>query len=429
MRSIIVVRTPAVPASPSTDDPQAATPSLVGLGLKSVEGATISPKAPVRVPSVSATDMLMYESLGNPPPLNDVAYEVEFEDEEARRRYLEANAAVIVSNKAHSNPPLRKLGTVCPKGAIGSHEDVASHMAFTALHADNRDGRGVRIAIVDDGVNRFEVPISGGLKHEKFPPPGEGPAGHGTMVASDARLAAPGATFLDYPLLEGPHTGDGQVGPLLFDALTVYEALLADYLAEDPRRPMVVINSWGIGGGMEDDTDSEGQFSSSHPDHKFNLAVGALVAAGADVLFAAGNCGGPCGFSDCPAEQRGPGNGILGANSHEQVITVGAVSLEDDVLGYSSQGPGQMTREKPDILASSHFEGPKAIDTGTSAACGVAGGIVAALRSKPSARDRTPREVKDALRSTARQINGFGPGWNPESGHGVINATKAAQQL
>jgi hypothetical protein len=432
MRSIIVVRTPPVPASPSGDPAHLETPlalSLIDLGLKIIDGVTISPKAPVRVPSVSAEEISARASERSSPPLEDVAIEVNFTDANVRRQFLKENADVIVG--MYSNPPLRLLGTVCPTGPVGSHGDVSSHMKFTSLHARDFDGRNVRIAIVDNGVNDLEVSIGGGLKHPEFPPPGSGASDHGTMVAFDARIAAPRATFLDYPLMRGPHAGGITVSPFLFDAITVYEALLADYLkAKDT--PMVVINSWGIG-SLEDDGETTDDLPPSHPDHKFNLAVAALVAAGADVLFAAGNCGGPCGFADCPEEQRGAGNGILGANSHEQVITVGAVTLDDDLLGYSSQGPGQMAAKKPDVLAASHFAGSNAggepIDSGTSAACGVAGGIVAALRSKESARKQPAQFIKDTLCHTARQINGAPTGWHPASGHGVIDARAAESRL
>src|SRR2546422_7003113 len=40
---------------------------------------------------------------------------------------------------------------------------------------------------------------------------------------------------------------------------------------------------------------------SANPDHPFNQITGSLVAAGADVFFAAGNCGVPCPNARCGA--------------------------------------------------------------------------------------------------------------------------------
>ena len=54
-------------------------------------------------------------------------------------------------------------------------------------------------------------------------------------------------------------------------------------------------------------------------------------------------------------------------------------------LGYSSQGPGALYPYKPDLCAASQFsdnEDAYAGNTGTSAACALASGVVARLRGK-----------------------------------------------
>jgi subtilisin family serine protease len=150
-----------------------------------------------------------------------------------------------------------------------------------------------------------------------------------------------------------------------------------------------------------------------------------MIGSGIDVVFAAGNCGGAWPDRRCGSSDRGPGRSILGANSHPDVITVGAVTIHDDVLGYSSEGPGTLSANKPDLAGFSHFQGSgiSPFDGGTSAACPVVAGVVAALRSKPSARGLTPAQLKAFLVKSARDV--AGNGWDPQTGYGVIDAGAA----
>ena len=165
----------------------------------------------------------------------------------------------------------------------------------------------------------------------------------------------------------------------------------------------------------------------ANPDHPFNTVTAALVASGADVLFAAGNCGADGPDSRCAIGDIGPGHSIHGANSHPDVITVAAVTVNDDRLAYSSQGPGALGHNKPDLAAFSHFRYPNrnpSFHSGTSAASPVAAGVVAALRSKASARNIPPADLKAALLATTRDVAGTA-GWGPDYGHGVIDAGAA----
>jgi len=92
---------------------------------------------------------------------------------------------------------------------------------------------------------------------------------------------------------------------------------------------------------------------------------------------------------------------IMGANAYPEVLTVGGCDSENDVIGYSSRGPARPLftaaevaqkpdlERKPDISAYTHFLGSKTLrnylpDTGVSAACPVAAGCIAALRTKAS---------------------------------------------
>jgi hypothetical protein len=66
-------------------------------------------------------------------------------------------------------------------------------------------------------------------------------------------------------------------------------------------------------------------------------------------------------------------------------------------------------------------------DAGTSAACAVAAGCVAALRTRLSAKAKPPAQLFDELRGTANQVKGTG--WNAEYGFGIIDPAAAAQSL
>jgi subtilisin family serine protease len=123
------------------------------------------------------------------------------------------------------------------------------------------------------------------------------------------------------------------------------------------------------------------------------------------------------------------------------VLTFGAVRSDGMWLGYSSQGPGQSrldtpapgqpnhAHDKPDLCVPSQFsenDDAFTVNTGTSAACALATGVVAALRSKWRAGHEpqpSPDELKDLLIRTARKTNG--QYWDGRFGHGILDAKAA----
>jgi subtilisin family serine protease len=64
-----------------------------------------------------------------------------------------------------------------------------------------------------------------------------------------------------------------------------------------------------------------------------------------------------------------------------------------------------------------------------SAACPVAAGCVAALRTKVNPTAVPPALLFNTLRNTARKPAGPPPGWDPAFGHGIVNPVAAAQAL
>ena len=117
------------------------------------------------------------------------------------------------------------------------------------------------------------------------------------------------------------------------------------------------------------------------------------------------------------------------------MLTLGGCDISDQIVGYSSQGPSiaNMFQQKPDVAAYTHFLGSEAFgpgspDSGTSAACPVAAGCVAAMRTKISFSATPPANLFAQIRATARAVAGQA-GWQPDFGHGIIDPDATATSL
>lgn len=106
-------------------------------------------------------------------------------------------------------------------------------------------------------------------------------------------------------------------------------------------------------------------------------------------------------------------------------MTVGAVNKDEQLIGYSSQGPAALNEFKPDFCGISHYAGYFSSDSGTSAACATASGVVALLKqARPTL---TQEAAKRLLTSTANDIGP--PGWDRHSGSGIVQAKAAYDKL
>jgi len=85
-----------------------------------------------------------------------------------------------------------------------------------------------------------------------------------------------------------------------------------------------------------------------------------------------------------------------------ETITVGALGPKGQPVGYSPVG-GTMRADKPDVLGYSQFRGSlvNAIDRGTSTACPVVAGVVAAIRTKVDPSVVPPITLRALIRDTA----------------------------
>ncbi|PYP73482.1 MAG: peptidase S8 [Gemmatimonadetes bacterium] len=360
---------------------------------------------------------------GGVGPADTYVVRVEFDDEDAIERLRRDRHPEIVG--VFADPAVSPFPSAyCGDAPVGATADVARRLGVPALRRAGLTGDGVHVAVVDTGIDGSRIPVAGGWAPTPGYVPGSSAPNHGTMVAYDVRIAAPDAQILDYALLKSQA---GTWAAFLSDGIAAFADLVERVHAAPGR--WVVNNSWGLFDRANDAPIGSPENYSANPDHPFNQVTGALVAAGADVFFAAGNCGADCPDGRCGAGDTGPGASIHGANSHPDIFTVAAVTVTDRRLGYSSQGPGALYSRKPDLAGLSHFAGSGIYpaDGGTSAASPVAAGVAAALRQRFATDRLAPAQLKGLLQRTARDLQG--DGWDYDLGYGVIDAAAAVRAV
>lgn len=419
-------------------------PSMDILGL-SVDESYTPVKLPNREPRERVRDMEVGRlfTFDARPEVSTYLIRGEVEDDTALNRLIENVKQDPKGVGVFSDP--RIIPFFCPENPVGTLEAVKNLLKTSTLLARGMDGSNVMVAIVDTGINlnllrstginpKFDakhswspvpdiipgnVPVPSGIEYESLR--------HGTMCAFDACIAAPNCTLLDYPLLWSQEEGGSKMEGLLSDAVKAYSNLRGLLSTDDQNKPALVVNnSWGMPHPSFDFPVRHPGNYSDNPEHPFNIIVESLEDAGADILFAAGNCGPECPsyppcYGDPPTPIAATDRPIYGANSHPSVLCIGAVTINKVRLGYSSQGPGRLHMDKPDLCAFSHFEGSGVYpaDTGTSAACPVAAGVVAAIRSVYSPTTLTPAQLRNIACRTSEDLGRIG--FDYSHGYGVIN--------
>ncbi|TDB96450.1 peptidase S8 [Nonomuraea longispora] len=436
MRVLIQLRPSPDLVAAVADPGQAATTADVADGLPGVEldSAFVPVAVPRPVPSTGGDPLSLNQPLDFSLAAEDASVLVRgtiSDDELASRVTLLPGIRPDVVG-IFADPVIGSAPVCGGDPPSGDWHDVERLLHVSGLHAEGFDGGGVALAVLDNGINAAHAARQLGrgvtLDAERsWSPPGvSGTAGefevdHGTMCAFDALIAAPHASLIDIPVLLSTRPGGSAMDGLLSDAVSAF-AHLRTVLDAQPAgsKALVVSNSWGS-------FSPEWDFPVGHPGnysdnaaHPFNLMVAGLDRAGADVLFAAGNCGRECPDGRCAF----PSRPIVGANSHPKALSIGGIDVNGERVGYSSQGPGRLTARKPDLCAYTHFSGSQALgpgspDSGTSAAAPVAAGLVAAVRTLWPADRLSPAQLRALLRRTAedRSEVGFDYGY----GYGIVD--------
>jgi subtilisin family serine protease len=252
-------------------------------------------------------------------------------------------------------------------------------------------GKGMTIAVVDTGADVTHPDLAGRvIATMDFTGQGFSDGhGHGTHVCGIA--AGSGAAS------GGKYTG---VAPEA--SLMVAKVLKAD------------------GAGFTSDVMAGLEWAVDQRAHVINLSLGSSGPAdGTDALSAACDAAWGRGVVVCVAAGNdGPGSGTVGSpGSARKVITVGATDDVDAIAGFSSRGPTQDGRQKPDICCPGvGIAAPRAAGTamgsavddrytrasGTSMATPHASGAAALiLQANPAF---TPDQVKGRLMETAKNL-------------------------
>ncbi|MEM5766114.1 MAG: S8 family serine peptidase [Candidatus Aenigmatarchaeota archaeon] len=292
--------------------------------------------------------------------------------------------------------------------------------------ANGYDGSGIKVCILDTGINKTHPALSSRVVLEKDFTNDNDPRdynGHGTHIAGiiastdlKYRGVAPGVSILNAKVLPGTTS-------------TVISGI--DWCIANGAN----IFSMSLGAGYETNDGSDAL--SAYSD--------AVVDMGKIVIVAAGNSG-PDGNTNCRTslDSTGSSYSICSPGLAHKVITVGSTQTNkywwlghtnDGLSSFSSRGPTRDGRIKPDLMA------PGQIITSTNAgylsdlnwtdiqgtsasAPHVAGLSALILQARPSI---TPEELKALLMNSANDLGATGK--DNSYGAGRINAERAFGEI
>lgn len=309
---------------------------------------------------------------------------------------------------------------------LQSHHDAASHgslatpmsvMDIEPLHEAGYDGSGVRIAFLDSGFDVSHpalAPKASGMIWKDLvnnrPDPYDD-IGHGTATASLA-------LGLD---TSAPYLGAAYGASLMAIKICVTSfSCFADTFVEGMK---FAVNNGArvISASVGDVRDPSGCITRNGTS-ALATWTGWAVSQGAIVVVSAGNYG----LSPCD------GLSITTPGDNFNAITVGATDpLGRAVASFSSRGPTQDGRIKPDVVApgenvwiaclSDCTSGRYKMDSGTSYSTPLVAGVLACIIEK---RGWSPATLKAALRRTAFDLEASGP--DNVAGFGRVRATLAS---
>lgn len=324
----------------------------------------------------------------------------------------------------------RASGFADSPGHVEQSQWFADELGFTAARASGLTGEGVRVAVVDGGIDASHPQLVGALSRgavlDLFPGV-EQRVGHGTYVSGIVAGAHTGlAPGVDLTLSRtyGESFGDqgGEDAPSRIaqrvNAVRAVQEALAP--ADGRRGADVLVTSWGI------------LSAPGVPARDYDRAMATVAAAGAVVVAASGNDG-----------DAGNGSTIAVPAQLDDVLAAGGVDRQLRWHPKASAGPSPRTdRPKPDLSAPvvdirSTAPGGGTSDTsgngdggfgGTSAAAPAAAALVALLTQAIHDRGGASPdldEVRRVLPLLTRDVDAPGP--DSRTGFGVIDARRVHQ--
>lgn len=326
----------------------------------------------------------------------------------------------------HANPRReagKPPGEICGAPTSELPPLFSEAVGLAALHNAGWQGQGVLLIVADEPLNAAFIEKSRrgvvfradyGWKPDSWTAGAGKVVSHGTMVAFVATKIAPKVTLAEIASFP---TGKALLHNIQAAFTKLGNDITGNLLRDvnnEPFKAIVVTNSWSAnenGPPFTEDGDCEGwenppqaSYGTNSPCHVVNRTIKLLESRNVDIVFAAGNNG------VCATATAGRGS-IAGANSLQQVLTVGAVTLGGRRLSDSSQGGGvpQLGEAKPDISTVGRFTEAQPIlqPNRTSAAAALAAGLVAAVRSKCGS-SMSPKQLRAYLTAPSNVgVNAF----------------------
>lgn len=283
------------------------------------------------------------------------------------------------------------------------------------------NGQGVRVGIVDSGIDANHPDLKGKILYYKdFVKPGSqtptDEIGHGTHVAGTIAGGntsgrsigvAPGVQMIIAKVFGG--SGSSSREELL---LALQWMIDPDGKPETEDGAHIVSNSWGY----------FGKFNNKDPqDEPFCAVLNRMRALNISPVFAAGN--------------EGPGEGTLRIpGACPDSFTVGATDSSDRIARFSSKGPAKWKSQntpKPDVTApgvdviSARPRGGYQPMSGTSMAAPHVSGVMALM--KQARPDLTQKDLETAVIKTSLDLGT--KNYDMTFGHGRVEALKAIQSV
>lgn len=288
---------------------------------------------------------------------------------------------------------------------------VANSQVFAnKVWPSGNNGSGVRLAILDTGINTKHAEFKGRIiacaTEVKGTTDCEDDNGHGTLVAgiagakgkdTDAKGVAPSVLLMSDKILDSKGTGN------MSDIIAGIDWAVSNNAH---------IISMSLGTQPVDGGGKKTECNAAYP--SLTTAINNVVAAGITVVAAAGNSG---------------KSGLGAPACIENVIAVGAVDSYDKSAYFSSKGLAMKDHgiAAPGVELYSPYVGDIGYwsESGTSMATPVVSGTIALMLSKNP--NLSPAYIKNILFSTADCVTITCP--NIDIGYGRINALKAVKNV